>query len=86
MSTPDETGRYVRVLTQGKALLDIEGGILRAASDGARVLMSTAGLSGLDAGSDSRNAAIAEWAEELARKHGLDWQRVGRDVLFVAAR
>ena len=47
------------------------------------MLVSTAeGLSGLGNGSDSRNAAIAEWAEGLSQVHGLEWRRVGRDVLF----
>lgn len=82
------TGRYVRVLTHGKPLEDIEDiedDIVRAVGEGARVLLSTTdGLSGLETVSDSRNASIAEWAEKLSKEHSLDWRRVGRDVLFTA--
>lgn len=82
-----DKSRFVRILTQDKTLPEIEGEIVRAVGEGVRVLMSTReGLSRLETGSDSRNAAIAVWAEGLSQKHGLDWQRVGRDVLFRTVR
>lgn len=88
VSRPDARGRYMRVLTHGKMLSVIEDEILRCVKEGARVLMSTAddGPSGIVSGEDSRNAAIAEWAERLAWENRLDWRRVGRDVLFAAVR
>ena len=85
--TPRAAARYVRVITHGRALPDVEADVIRAAGEGARVLLSTTeGLGDLDTGSDSRSAAIAEWAEGLSRGHGLEWRRVGRDVLFTRPR
>lgn len=87
MSMDDVTGRYVRVLTYGKALDEIEAEILQAIEDGGRVLMNTAeGLSDSGMTSRNRDAAIAEWAQGLASQHGLEWQRVGHDVLFTSRR
>jgi hypothetical protein len=83
MSSPNGPGQYVRVITKGRSLPDIEAEVARAAAAGVRILVSTAeGLNGLDAGSDSRSAAIAAWADGLSQEHGLEWRRVGRDVLF----
>jgi hypothetical protein len=83
MNTQSGSVRYVRVLTHGRPLPDIEGDIIQAIRDGARVLMGTAeSLVVIEAGSDSRNAAIAAWADGLSQEHGLEWRRVGRDVLF----
>ena len=82
----------MRILTHGKMLSVIEDEILRCVKEGARVLMSTGEdspsgiISGIVTGEDSRNAAIAEWAERLARENRLDWRRVGRDVVFAAVR
>lgn len=82
----NKVGRYARILTHGKALPAIEDEILRSVKEGARVLVSTEDgrPSSIDTGEDSRSAAIAEWAEGLSQKHGLDWRRVGHDVLFAA--
>lgn len=87
MSAPDGNERYVRVVTHGRALPDIEADVVRAARERTRVLMSTTeGLGDLDTGSDSRNASIAAWVDGLSREHGLEWRRVGRDVLFRATQ
>lgn len=86
-NTENRGNRYIRVFTHGKLLTDIEGDILRAISGGARVLIRTAnGPNAIDSGLATGSVAITEWADALSREHGLDWNRVGSDVLFTAVR
>ncbi len=87
MSASERRGRYVRVVTYGREIPDIEADLIRAVGGGARVLVSAGGgMNGIDAREDSRNATVAAWAEGVCREHGLDWRRVGRDVLFGAVQ
>lgn len=79
MSAAEEKSRLVRVLTYGKEREAVEQEILRVVLSGVRVLVHT----GADTGtSEGEQSAVGEWAEALSREHGLQWRRVGRDVLF----
>ncbi|MGI4788764.1 MAG: hypothetical protein ACRYFS_07925 [Janthinobacterium lividum] len=83
--------RIIRILTTGKALSVIDQAIIDAIQGGSRVLVKAGSLlvnfpeNNLVDKLESENRAVAGWAEGLSQEHGLVWQRVGLDVLFVRA-
>ena len=79
MSDVEERARLIRVLTYGKAREAVEQEIVDAAAAGARVLVRTGDTESAPEGEQS---AVGEWANALCLEHGLEWRRVGRDVLF----
>lgn len=75
--------RIVRVVTQGKGLEVISRDVAVAISGGCRVLVSAARVCDrIPVKPDGDQGAVAEWAEALSQEQGLNWRRVGADVLF----
>lgn len=79
MNDVEEKTRLIRVLTYGKEREAIEQEIVAVALGGARALVQIGGQEAVPSGEQS---AVGEWANALCLTHGLQWQRVGRDVLF----
>ncbi len=74
-----EKTRLIRVLTYGKEQEAIEQEIVSLVGGGARALVQ---IGAQETVTDGEPSAVGEWANALCLAHGLQWQRVGRDVLF----